>query len=59
MRMTNWNVRISYRVEAMNEMVKGMCKYKTDICVLFQKFDGQGKGTVIKKRETYDFILWT
>jgi hypothetical protein len=35
MRMTNWNVRISYRVEAMNEMVKGMCKYKTDVCVLF------------------------
>jgi exonuclease III len=48
MRIASWNVRTLYTVGAINELVKQMDKYKTDICAL-QEIGCPGKGTVIKK----------
>jgi hypothetical protein len=37
------NLRTLYRAEAMNEFIKGLDKYKTNIRALQNKLDGQGK----------------
>ena len=57
MRIAVWNVCILCRAGTVKEMVKYMCKYKIDTCVLKEN-RWPGKGTVIKK-EIYDFIHWT
>jgi len=45
MRIENWNLSTLYRAGAMNELIKGMDKYKIDIYeyVLCEKLDCQGK----------------
>jgi hypothetical protein len=47
MRVETWKVCRLYRQGAMNELVKGMERYKTYICDL-QKIIWPGKGTGIK-----------
>jgi hypothetical protein len=37
-----WNLSTLYRAGAMNELIKGVDKYKIDICAL-KKLDCQGR----------------
>jgi len=48
MGLATCSARIMYRVGAMNDLLKEMDKYKTDICAL-QEVRWPGKGTVVKK----------
>ena len=50
MRTVTCNARTKYRVGEMNDLLKEMNKYITDMCAL-QEIRWPGKGTVTKKKE--------